>query len=85
METIEDAVRAELERLPGWLRGSALASVALNLAHRLDSGRTPDNVAVLVARELRMVLTALHREGTEVNTELAAVLDGLDTDRVSTS
>jgi hypothetical protein len=79
METIEDAVRAELARLPGWLRGSALASVAVNLAHRLDSGKTPDAVAVLVARELRIVMTVLHREGTE------ELLDGLDTDRVSTS
>jgi hypothetical protein len=65
---IGDAVRSELETLPDGLRASALAETALELARRLDSGPA-DREAVLLARELRLVLGELRRRVPEDNTD----------------
>jgi hypothetical protein len=65
---IGDAVRSELETLPEGLVRSALAETALELGRRLDSGPA-DREAVLLARELRLVLGELRRRVPEDNAD----------------
>jgi hypothetical protein len=58
MRRIERATRAELRKLAVSVGGSALAQAAVDLAKSLDADPA-DSVAVLLARELRMTVTAL--------------------------
>ncbi len=59
MVTVVKAVRAELARLPQELRTSTAATVALNLAGRLDAG-AEDKDATSLSRELRLLFRDLH-------------------------
>lgn len=47
--------------MPDGVRNSAQARAAIDLAQRLD-GEDAASVAVLLARELRMAMTELHRQ-----------------------
>jgi hypothetical protein len=60
MKAVERAARAELGALPEELRASTLAKVALNLARRLDGGPA-DREATMLAHELRLTISELHR------------------------
>jgi hypothetical protein len=59
MRAIEAATRAELRDLDVSLRTSALARAAVDLARRLDAD-PGDRSAVMLSRELRLVLADLH-------------------------
>lgn len=67
--TVADAVRAELDRMPDRWRTSALAAVALELAHRLDLAPTATSAGGLaaagIARELHAVLLDLTKLAPE--------------------
>jgi uncharacterized membrane protein len=76
MVTVEKATRDELAALSEPVRASATAAAALELARRLDS-EPADSVAVLLARELRLAMNDLHRQGGEVNGELESFLAGI--------
>jgi hypothetical protein len=56
---VERAARAELGALPEDVRASTLAKAALNLARRLDEDPA-DREATMLARELRLTMSALH-------------------------
>lgn len=56
---MEKATRAELAGMPEPVRTSAVARAAVEMARRLDNDPA-DSVAVLVARELRQCMAALH-------------------------
>jgi hypothetical protein len=58
MRRIERATRAELRKLAVAVAGSALAQAAIDLAARLDADPA-DSVAVLLVRELRLVMADL--------------------------
>jgi hypothetical protein len=64
MKAVEKAARAELGALPVEVRESTLAKAALNLARRLDA-EPADREATMLARELRLTLTELHRQSPE--------------------
>ena len=76
MRSIERATRAELRALSVPLESSALARTALDLAVRLDSEPT-DRDAVLLSRELRLVLGDLHARHDGVGGEIDAFLRGI--------
>jgi hypothetical protein len=56
------AAEVELKALPKALRASTLASSILELARRLDADPA-DREAALLARELRLALSDLRRQG----------------------
>jgi hypothetical protein len=64
LRSIERMIRAELRTLPGPVGASGLARVAIDLAKRLDAGPA-DTTATLLARELRMTMSDLHRRAPE--------------------
>jgi hypothetical protein len=64
MKAVENAARAELRALPAEVRESTLAKAALNLARRLDA-EPADREATMLARELRLTMSDLHRMGPE--------------------
>jgi hypothetical protein len=77
MRALEKAARAEVKALPAELAASTAAKTVLNLARRLDS-EPADREAVLLARELRLALSELHRRaGDDVGSELEAFLAGI--------
>ena len=70
MESVEAAVRAELSEACVRVDSSTLATVALDLARRLDAGPT-DRDATLLARELRQV-----RAGMRIDVDPGSGLEG---------
>jgi hypothetical protein len=61
MRAIERTVRAELRGLGVSLRSSVLARAVVDLARRMDA-EPGDRSAVMLSRELRLVLTDLRRQ-----------------------
>jgi hypothetical protein len=76
--TVEEATRDELQALSEPVRNSAVAAAALVLARRLDL-EPQDSLAALLARELRLAMNDLHKQGGEVNGELESFLSGIST------
>jgi uncharacterized protein (DUF2267 family) len=64
LRAIERAVRAEVQKMPEDVRGSALAEAAIALGRRLDDDPS-DSAAALLNRELRMTLADLYRKAPE--------------------
>jgi hypothetical protein len=60
MGSVESALRSELSGMPGTVRDSTLAAVAIDLASSLDSD-PGDQIRVLLARELRLTVGELGR------------------------
>jgi hypothetical protein len=76
VRSIERATRAELRAMNADLASNALARTAVDLAQRLDCEPT-DRDAVLLSRELRLVLTDLHARHDGVGGEIDAFLAGI--------
>jgi hypothetical protein len=71
---IEHAIRAEIATLAEPVRTSGLATVAIELARRLDGGPGNDST-VRLARELRQAITALQDCNPKIAGDVDAVLD----------
>lgn len=79
MQVIEKATKAELQKLPESSRSGGLAAALLLLARRLDAA-PPDTTAVLLVRELRIGLAALHGgSGDDVGSDVERFLEQLAT------
>ena len=79
MRAVERSLRAELRALGVSLRSSSLARVAVDLARRLDA-EPGDRSAVMLSRELRMVMAALRAQAKGGgSSDVEAFLAGVST------
>jgi hypothetical protein len=78
VKAIERTIRAELRGLGVSLRSSVGARVAVDLARRMDA-EPGDRSAVMLSRELRMVVAALRAQSGGGGSDVEAFLAGVST------
>ena len=78
MKAVERSLRAELRSMGVPLRSSALARAGVDLARRLDAA-PGDRSAVMLSRELRMLLVALRAQSRGGSGDVEAFLAGVST------